>query len=361
MGWVTRSIPEVLSLQRLEELLEKVKSVRAGVIGDMALDAYWQVDMKRSRLSRETPHFPKPVVGERYSPGAGGNAAVNLAKLGLRSVSAFSVVGEDAWGPILQETLERAGVETGALIRDRSRRTPAYVKPILGGYESEQEDARLDFENTSGLEARLEEQLVRSLEECLPGMEALLVADQFEEYGIVTERVREALIRLAGQHPEKVFVVDSRQNIGLFRNLALKPNALEAALALTKPVLRAAAEAVEAVDVEGMSMEELAEKGAELGRRCGRPVFLTLGGGGVLVCTHEWQVRVKAAPVRPPLDFVGAGDMFMAALAGMLAAGAEPGEAAAVANLAAAVTVEKLNQTGSASPEEILARYELTR
>lgn len=347
---IVHSIREILSQARLEELLAKIRNVRAGVLGDMALDAYWQVDMKRSRLSRETPHFPKPVVGERYSPGAGGNVAANLAGLGMRSVSAFSVVGEDAWGPILKETLLKAGVLTEAVLSDANRRTQAYVKPILVGYESQQEDARLDFENTVALARSMEECLERSLEERLPELEALLVADQFEEYGVVTERVRAALVRLAGQHPGKVFVVDSRQNIGRFRNLALKPNALETVTALG-----------EAVDVKDVGVEGLAEKGAQLSRGCGRPVYLTLGEGGVLVCTPERQEQVEAAPVRPPLDIVGAGDMFIAALAGMLAAGAQPGEAAAIANLAAAVTVEKLNQTGSASPEEILARYELTR
>ncbi len=47
---IAHSIPEVLSQARLEELLGKIREVRAGVLGDMALDAYWQVDMKRSRL-----------------------------------------------------------------------------------------------------------------------------------------------------------------------------------------------------------------------------------------------------------------------------------------------------------------------
>jgi sugar/nucleoside kinase (ribokinase family) len=63
--------------------------------------------------------------------------------------------------------------------------------------------------------------------------------------------------------------------------------------------------------------------------------------------------------VRPPLDIVGAGDAFLAWLAAGLSAGAAPAEAGALANLAAAVTVEKLNQTGTASPDEILARYRL--
>ncbi len=288
------------------------------------------------------------MVGECYSPGAGGNVAVNLAALGMRDVSAFSVIGEDAWGPLFRETLEKAGVRTEALLSAPNRRTPAYVKPILVGYESQQEDARLDFENTVELVQIVEKRLVHRLEERLPELDALLVADQFEEFGIVTGHVRDALIRLAGQYPQKVFVVDSRRNVGLFRNMALKPNGMEALKALG-----------ETMDVKNVSVEELAEKGAELSQGCSRPVYLTLGEAGVLVCTPERQEQVKAAPVRPPLDIVGAGDMFIAALAGALAARATLLEAGAMANLAAAVTVEKLNQTGSASPEEILERYRM--
>lgn len=49
----------------------------------------------------------------------------------------------------------------------------------------------------------------------------------------------------------------------------------------------------------------------------------------------------------------------MACLAASLAAGATPWEAGEVANMAAAVTVEKVNQTGTASPVEILERFDL--
>ena len=57
-------------------------------------------------------------------------------------------------------------------------------------------------------------------------------------------------------------------------------------------------------------------------------------------------------------DTVGAGDTFISALAGTLAVGGSPWEAGVIANLAAAVTVEKLNQTGTASPDEILTKYD---
>ena len=97
-----------------------------------------------------------------------------------------------------------------------------------------------------------------------------------------------------------------------------------------------------------------------LAERAGRPVCITLGGEGVLVWA-DGPTIVPAAPVRPPLDPVGAGDTFVAALATGLACGASPVEAAALANLAAAVIVEKVGETGTATPDEILARHALAR
>jgi phosphoglycolate phosphatase-like HAD superfamily hydrolase len=54
------------------------------------------------------------------------------------------------------------------------------------------------------------------------------------------------------------------------------------------------------------------------------------------------------------VDPVGAGDTAVSALATSLAAGASPKEAAEFANYAAAVTVQKLFTTGTASPKEIM-------
>lgn len=70
-----------LSLSRLKELLQRIEGVRVGVMGDLCLDVYWHIDMRRSELSRETPHYNLPVDWERYSPGAGGNVVKNIAAL----------------------------------------------------------------------------------------------------------------------------------------------------------------------------------------------------------------------------------------------------------------------------------------
>lgn len=339
------SSPPELSRARLGALLARFPGQRVGVVGDLALDAYWYADMTRAVLSRETPHFPRPIVREAYSAGAGANVAHNLARLGAGEVAVFSVLGQDWRADLLAGVLAAAGVNTAHLIRAAGRVTPAYIKPILQGYESQQEDARLDFSSDRPLPPDLEDALIAALRAGLPALDALLVADQFDLNGAITGRVRDALNTLAADCSDKVFVVDSRQRIGLFRHMILKPNRMEAA---------------GAIDQAGVSLtpEALAEIGRALHARSARPTFITLSEAGVLVVAGEEARRLPAAPVTPPLDPVGAGDAFCAALGMALAAGASPWEAGALANLAAAVVLEKLHQTGTASPAEIMARYD---
>jgi rfaE bifunctional protein kinase chain/domain len=336
------SLTDCLSSTRLSELLACFPALKIGVIGDMGLDVYWYADMTRSHLSRETPHFPRPVVRESYGPGAGANVAQNLKALGVGQVRVYSLIGQDPWGIQLRAELVRRGIETSALLASAGRRTTAYVKPLLLGYNSQQEDARLDFENSRPPEAVDEQRLLQGLENDLAGLDALVVADQLEDYGVVTGQVRERLNLLAIRGSRPLFLADSRVRIGLYRGMVIKPNELEASAAF------AAGSSPEA---------DLSRIGRAISRTTGRPAFITLGERGALACQEDHAELIPAAPVRPPLDVVGAGDTFMAALAAGLAAGAAPREAAALANLAAAVSVEKLNQTGTACPEEILERY----
>lgn len=337
-----------LSKARLSELLDRCAGRRIGVIGDLALDAYWYADMTRSTLSLETPRFPRPVVREAYSPGAGANVAHNLKALGAGEVVVFSVLGDDWRRAVLSHEMAARGIVVDQLIVAPERSTATYIKPMLVGYESQQEDSRLDFENAAPLAAALEDALIDAVRRNLPNLDALLVADQFDANSAITDRVRAALNDLAAGHTGTHFVVDSRRRIGLFRNMVLKPNWVEAALAVYPDR-----------DPRATPREALPEIGQALSAQSGRPTFITLSENGVLVCAGGEHRRLPAAPVTPPLDPVGAGDAFIAALAAALSVGASPWEAGAVANLAAAVVVEKLNQTGTASPAEILARYDL--
>ena len=118
-----------LSKEQLRVSLAAMDRVRVALVGDLCLDAYWQADMTKSELSRETPHFPLPVVSERYAPGAGGNVAANLAALKPQTVRVFGVLGHDWRGDVLIRELDARGIDSFAIIRHPGRVTNAYIKP----------------------------------------------------------------------------------------------------------------------------------------------------------------------------------------------------------------------------------------
>ena len=55
----------MLSKEQVKKICAGIKNARIGIIGDFCVDIYWHADMTKSELSRETPHYPLPIVGER--------------------------------------------------------------------------------------------------------------------------------------------------------------------------------------------------------------------------------------------------------------------------------------------------------
>ncbi|NHV99195.1 MAG: sugar kinase [Thaumarchaeota archaeon] len=338
---------EGLKRSRLVEILDSFKKLKGMVIGDYALDVYWYADMTRSELSRETPRYTRPVVRETYSPGASGNICCNVKALGLEDVFAVTVIGDDWRGRLLNEKLRENGVRLDFLIMSPERVTPTYVKPILCGWDSQQEDSRLDFINYSPLSSSLEEKIIENVKEAVEKVDLVIIEDQMSLNGVVTENVRSGLIQLAEKNPDRVFIADSRERIGFFRNMVLKPNRMEA--------VRAIRPSRNPLEVD---MDELLHIGRELQEKAKRPVYITLSEKGCLIVTGSGSHHVPAAPTEPPIDPVGAGDTFISAVGAGLAGGADPVEAGIVASLAAGVILKKLNTTGTASPGEILAKFD---
>ncbi len=331
-----------LSRHRAKKVLEKFPALKVGVMGDFNLDAYWYADMTQAQLSRETPLFPRPVIRETYNPGGAANVAWNLAALGVGHVTAFSVFGTDWRGVLLRATLEAAGVDLSFCVTAHDRITPMFGKIILTAYETQQEDARLDFVNEVSANPHQQNELMDKLYQALFGLDALVIADYFPE-GVFNSQIRERIDEVVHHTDRLVCVADSREHIGDFPHLIIKPNRMEASRLFfpSKPA-------------EAVTLEMLSQASLELSVNNGKPSYVTLGAEGCLVayqgqCTHLHPARLPF-----PIDPVGAGDSFLACLAASLAAGASPQEAGILANLAAAVTICKTRVTGTASPQEIL-------
>jgi len=336
----------------LREYLARFPRVRALVVGDFFLDKYLMLERALSEMSLETGLEAYQVVEVRCSPGAAGTVTSNLRALGAQ-VTALGAIGDDGEGYELRRGLAQRGVEAAPLVMDGGLFTPTYTKPMMREADGRAHELnRLDIKNRAPLPVAVEDELIRRLRDLAPRMDAVIVADQVQERncGAITDRVREELGRLAQQHPDKVFAVDSRERIGEYRHLITKPNRREAARAIVPGW---------AGDDTALPLETMLEHGARLRERTGRPVFLTLSADGILVFDQE-HTHVPAVPVRGEIDPVGAGDSTISGIALALCAGASPEEAALIGNLVASITIQQIGATGTASPEQVLARFRET-
>ena len=331
--------------KQLTDLLQDIRTVRTAVVGDVCLDAYWFVKMENGELSRETPHFTRPVVRERYSGGALGNVAQNCRALGIQKVSVYTILGSDWRGRKLVDILKDQQIDTNHIQHAEDRFTPTYLKPILMGLESEQEAERIDFVNLSDPVEETVEALCRELENGIDQLDCVVVGDQVS-HGVCTEHLISRISQLALNCRKVVFSADSRTRIEKFQHLAWKPNELEA---------------LKALGLDQMPEENLRSNRKEIAEQllaggC-RLVFLTLGEDGCMVAQNGRTVLVPGVKAPPPVDIVGAGDSFHAAAAAALAAGASAQDAAFLGNLAASATVRKIGTTGTAAPEEIISIF----
>lgn len=326
----------------LTGILEGISRARIGLIGDLCLDMYMDVDMRLSELSREVPNYTLPVVGERVSPGGAGNVAANVAALKPKALRVLGVLGQDWRGGLLKEALRARGVPTDGLIVSPRATTNAYIKPVRRGYSDLlYESPRLDYENREALSAGDEAALMEALERAAQEVDVLCVCDQLKN-GCVTGRIRRRVCELARDGLR--VIVDSRDRIGEYRDVIVKPNEMEA---------------MRALNLNGaVTPERMAQAALALSERSGRPALITLGENGCLAAEDGRVAHIPARRVSGPTDICGAGDSFLAALACALGGGADIRAAAALGNLGASVTIAKLGETGTASRAELMRAFE---
>ncbi|MDP6410545.1 MAG: PfkB family carbohydrate kinase [Planctomycetota bacterium] len=315
-------------VSELEELLAAISEVRVAVYGDFALDVYWEL-ADDGEHSLETALPVRLVAAERCAPGGAGNVAANLAALGAAEVHAIGPAGDDAHGRRLREDLAGRGVDVAGLKPPQPGWvTPAYAKPMWAGRETQ----RFDFGTRQRLGEEHIERLAARVAETAERCDALVLNQQIEP-GALPAAMARRLSVLAAERPEVAFLADTRRVMDDLSGIPRQRNAASFGAGLDTP------------QIEALALEAA---GGDL-------LFVTLGANGILVVENDRARHVAAVPVADPIDPVGAGDTTSAALAGARAAGAEGHLAARLATLAAAVTVRKLQQTGTASPREILA------
>lgn len=339
----------MLTTALVERVLATVPHRTVGVLGDLFLDRYLDIDPALNEPSVETGLTAYQVTRVRSYPGAAGTVINNLAALGVGRIYPIACIGDDGEGYELRQALRALpAVEHGGIIQSQMRRTPTYTKPMLGTDELN----RLDIKNRTPTPEGIQEHLIELLDEVWPQLDALLVLDQVSEAecGVVTAQVRDHLAKLAQDDPTKFVLADSRRQIGLFRNVCVKPNM---------------AEAIAAYELEhGEGTRLRSSHGGfamHLRETCSRFVFLTDSTRGILLCGSDDPEgdpnEVPAYPVSGPVDICGAGDSCSAGIASAMVSGLTHEQAAAFGNLVASITIQQIGVTGTATPEQVCARW----
>ena len=326
--------------QLVENILKKAKLAKITVIGDFCLDVYWFVNEIASEKSLETGLFTLPINRQEYSLGGAGNIVNNLHALGCTDLQAFGVIGNDIWGEKLMQKLNGINVNSeGMIIQGQHWDTPSYVKP----YKDNIELNRIDFGNFNNLDKETLNCLFSILEKNLQNQDIVIISQQIARCLFVDEFIKKLLI-LMNKFCDTLFIVDSRHYGDCFPNAILKINDFTAETMVGN-------DAPEGVDVK---RENVIKTAKILKKKLNKTIFITRGKNGCIVVDEGEIKEISSIKTTGKFDTVGAGDSMLAGICIGLASGQDAYNSACLGTLAAAVTIQKLYQTGTVSPDELL-------
>ncbi|HET6231866.1 MAG TPA: D-glycero-beta-D-manno-heptose-7-phosphate kinase [Longimicrobiaceae bacterium] len=326
-----------LTRERLDEILERARTLRIAVVGDLMLDVYLV-----GSVTRISPEAPVPVVQvteERVALGGAANVAANVVTLGAEC-DLIGYVGADDAGARIRHALSRlrGGTVHPRLVERDDRPTTTKTRVMA----RHQQVVRFDRERDDDLDEGCVGELCEVIAASVAAADALVLEDYNK--GVLSPTVIRAAIDAAARAGIPV-VVDPK-----FRHFfdyggatVFKPNAVELGNAL-------------GTAVQPQDDAWLEDARNQVGAAY---LLLTLGEHGMaLRCDDGTTLRVPTV-AREVYDVSGAGDTVTAFLAVALAAGASVREAAVLANLAAGIEVGKPG-VAVVTPDEVRQMLERT-
>lgn len=304
------------------------------VVGDTIVDQYVSCDALG--MSAEAPVLVLKELEAREFVGAAGVVACHIRALGARC-RYLSVVGDDAPGRMVADTLARRGVDA-VLLTDPERPTTYKIRYLVG----KQKLLRVSRLSEAPLPRALERNALERIQALVAQSDAVVVSDFV--YGMITPRVLEAVVEAA--HARGIPLYGDLQcssqvgSVLKFKRFDLVcPNEREARIALGD---------------NRSGLEKIARR--LLARtECGA-LALTLGPDGFVLYERGGERSESFPALDPnPLDVTGAGDALLSAMAVAGAAGWPLMRAGALAAGVAALAVGRMGNVPI--PQEEVAPY----
>ncbi len=311
--------------QRLCELLEKPKDAHILVVGDFMIDHYLYGDAER--ISPEAPVPVLRVVSEEDALGGAGSVAADVAALGAVA-HCVGMIGDQSDGDRLTDMLQSAGADASGLVKIPGRRTTRKTRLIgLAQHKHRQQLIRIDDESTEPISETTTRRLLEQIERRLARCSVVCIEDYNK--GVVTEALCREVIKLAERRGAPVLVDPANiENYGRYAGaFAVTPN-------------RAETERLTGLRLRGMDAVETASRTILDACRT-RFACVTLDADGMAIIGPDGAFEHVPTKRRDVYDVTGAGDEVLAAMAVAMAAGGDLREAAALANIAGGLEVEK--------------------
>jgi D-beta-D-heptose 7-phosphate kinase/D-beta-D-heptose 1-phosphate adenosyltransferase len=321
-----------MKFEALFRILNGFHTARVLVLGDVMLDRFVY-----GSVERISPEAPIPVVNvERFldMPGGAANVARNIAAMGARA-TLLGVVGDDPWAEDLRTQLKLSPTIDAHLIVDSSRPTSVKTRYVADG----QQVMRADRESRVALTADIEQRVLDRFSVALRDAAVIVLSDYAK--GVLSDSATRAAIDIARRDGKTIIVDPKARDFGKYRGATmLTPNRLELQQACGQECVTDAQVSDGARRIMGLGVCDT--------------MIVTRGKDGMSVVQADGSTVHLPTEARQVFDVSGAGDTAVAAISLGVAVGAEVGEAAALANLAAGIVVGKRG-TATVTAGEIIA------
>lgn len=303
---------------KLTATLRHFQPIEALVIGDLMLDVY-----TTGRVKRISPEAPVPVIEvlhEESRPGGAGNVVLNLRALGA-NVAVAGRIGRDKGGESVRESLAAAEVDVAGLLIEEGYRTPVKNRLIANS----QQLLRVDQETITPISSVFEEKMAFQLSQMIPRMKVIALSDYGK--GFLTSSLIKAIIDMAHDANVPVIVDPKGADFSRYRGAhVLKPNLSEAYAAARLPPS-------ESLDVVARELLHISKA---------KWLLITRSEAGMTLYDQRGTRQDFPVRSREVKDVTGAGDTVLATISAALANGLDIAQAAQLANMAAAIAIERL-------------------
>ena len=330
-------------VSRLIQLVKTFGQHRVLLVGDLILDRYIYGDAERI-----SPEAPVPVLRQQHTEqrvGGTGSVAANLRSLGIHAICC-GVVGKDDAGVRVREMLEAQEISTSGVISIAHRPTTTKTRFIgLAQHRHRQQLMRVDEEVTTPIAGADAKRLTDLALAAVGNVDVVCLEDY--DKGLLSETLCQKMIEAARAADVPVLVDPARVNdYSKYRgSTLLTPNRSE--YGIVSGLNDTSLDAIEA------DVTKLVDR-YELGG-----LLVTLDRDGSLLARRgATPIHVPTRP-RAVYDNTGAGDAVLSMLAAAVAAGAEWEDAAALANIAGGLEVEKFGAI-PVTRDEVIADLRLS-